>query len=81
MVFYCEQAAGFCNSVGYQDESYFASLVTMFEQALKLATTLLDSNRDALFTRLDEVRGISDFAYGVGNDMDFLLAKYTRRKN
>ena len=31
MVFYCEQAAGFCNDVGYQDEGYFNALVRMFE--------------------------------------------------
>jgi hypothetical protein len=36
MVFYCEQAAGFCNDVGYQDENYFNALVRMFEQALKV---------------------------------------------
>ena len=40
MVFYCECAAGFCNDVGYQDESYFNALVRMFEQALKIIAQL-----------------------------------------
>src|SRR3984893_2036905 len=36
MVFYCECAAGFCNGIVYQDDSYFDALVNMFEQALKI---------------------------------------------
>jgi hypothetical protein len=36
MVFYCERAAGFCNDIAQQDETYFDALVHMFEQALKL---------------------------------------------
>jgi hypothetical protein len=78
MVFYCEQAAGFCADIGYQEESYFSSLVRMFEQALTIANRLPANTRDALLTRLDRVRNISHkFGYGVGDDMDFLLAKYT----
>jgi hypothetical protein len=34
MVFYCERAVGFCNDVGYQDESYFNALVRMFASRL-----------------------------------------------
>ena len=51
----------------------------MFEQSLKLANALSVDRRDDLITRLDRVRVIShDFGYGVGDDMDFLLSKYTR---
>jgi hypothetical protein len=45
MVFYCEQAAGFCCDICIQDESYFAALVRMFEQALILANTLPAGSR------------------------------------
>ena len=80
MVFYCEQAAGFCGDVGNDDEGFFDALVHMFEQALKLANTLPTNGRDGLVTRLDRVRGISHkFGYGVGDDMDSLLSRYTRR--
>lgn len=80
MIFYCEQAAGFCRDICQQDEGYFDALVRMFEQALKSATTLPANGRDGLIARLDRVREIShDFGYGVGDDMDFLLTKYTRR--
>lgn len=80
MVFYCEQAAGFCSDIGNEDEGYFDALVRMFEGALKLATTLPAHGRDGLVSRLDGVRQISHkFGYGVGDDMDFLLSKYTRR--
>jgi len=82
MVFYCEQAAGFCADIGNEDENYFAALVGIFEQALAVANTLPPSVRDALVPRLDRVHRISQkFGYGVGDDMDFILAKYTKRRN
>src|SRR5205823_9156602 len=80
MVFYCERAAGFCSDVCNDDEGYFDALVCMFEQDMKYANVLSIDHRDQLVARLDRVRTIShDFGYGVGDDMDFLLAKYTRR--
>jgi hypothetical protein len=79
MVSYCENAAGFSNDVGYQDESYFDALVNMFEQALKATCQLPAGDRDALMVRLNRVRTIShNLGYGVGDDIDDLLAKYVR---
>jgi hypothetical protein len=78
MVFYCEQAAGFCSDICNDDEGYFDALVRMFEQTLKFANALSTDRRDDLVSRLDRVRTIShDFGYGVGDDMDLLLSKYT----
>lgn len=75
MVFYCERAAGFSDDVGLQDEGYFDALVRMFEQALKVITTLPEEPRAELLSRLDMVRRVShNFGYGVGDDMDDLLA-------
>jgi hypothetical protein len=75
MVYFCENAAGFSNDVGYQDEGYFNALVNMFEQAIKIARQLSAEDRDALIVRLDRVRTIShNLGYGVGDDMDSLLA-------
>jgi len=82
MVFYCEQAAGYCQDIGYQEEGFFDALVRMFEQALKSANTLPANGRDSLIARLNRVREIShDFGYGVGDDMDYLLAKYVKHPN
>ena len=79
MVSFCESAAGFSNDVGYQDEGYFDALVHMFEQALKATREISAGDRDALIARLDRVRTIShNLGYGVGDDMDELLAKYVR---
>jgi hypothetical protein len=79
MVFYCECAAGYCNDIGYQDDGYFDALVRMFEQALKIIGQLPAPDRDALIARLDRVRVIShNFGYGVGDDMDSLLARHRR---
>jgi hypothetical protein len=80
MVFYCELAAGFCSDIGYHDESYLDALVRMFEQALKASAQLSAGDRNALIARLDKARIISHkIGYGVGDDMDFLLAKYVRK--
>jgi hypothetical protein len=80
MVFYCERAAGFCNDVGYQDDSYFNALVRMFEQALMNIAQLCGSCHNSLIARLDKVRTMShNFGYGVGDDMDSLLGKYVRK--
>ena len=80
MVFYCEQAAGYCQDIGYQEEGFFDALVRMFEEALKAAQMLPADVRDRLIARLDRVREIShDFGYGVGDDMDYLMAKFAKR--
>ena len=77
MVFFCERAARFSNDVGLQDEGYFDALVRMFGQALKTIGALPQDCRPALMARLDAVRHIShNFGYGVGDDMDDLLAEY-----
>ena len=79
MVFYCECTAGYCNDIGYQDDGYFDALVRMFEQALKVIGQLPALDRNALIARLDRVRIIShNFGYGVGDDMDSLLARHRR---
>jgi hypothetical protein len=76
-VFYCEQAAGFSHDLGLQDEGYFDALVRMFDQAMKLAASMPVDRRKLLIARLDQVRQIShDLGYGVGDDMDYLLAKH-----
>jgi len=77
MVFYCERAAGFSHEVGLQDEGYFDALVRMFEQALKTIASLADAQRQPLWDRLNNVRRTChNFGYGVGDDMDDLLAEY-----
>ena len=78
MVFFCEQAARFCNDVGNDDYIYLGALVRMFGQALNVARTLPDASQAGLVARLDRVRGISHkLGYGVGEEMDLIFAKYT----
>lgn len=80
MVYYCETAAGFSSDIGLQDEGFFDALVRMFEQALKVTLQLPPRDRDATINRLDRVRTVShNLGYGVGDDMDFLLAKYAKK--
>ena len=61
MVFYCEQASGFSDDVGLDDDSYYDSLVRMFEQAVTVAMALADAQRDPLVDRLEDIR-----AWGQG---------------
>ncbi len=77
MVFYCERASDFSNALGFADEAYFSALVKMFEQALKISITLENEQRHDLLDRLDNVRSIShSLGYGVGDEMNILLAEY-----
>ena len=77
MVFYCENAAGFCEEFGNDDEGYLDALVNMCERALEVTSQLPAADREALIVRLDRVRTIShNLGYGVGDAMDDLLANY-----
>ena len=74
MVFYCECASDFSNTVGFGDVAYFKALLKMFEAALKVSVTL---QNDALLNRLDHVRSVShNLGYGVGDEMNIILADY-----
>lgn len=75
MVFYCEQAVGFCRGVGLEDERYLAALLSMFEQVLTLMPVLEAGQRDELLTRLDWLASASA-DLGVGDDMETLLDQY-----
>lgn len=49
----------------------------MFEQALKITGTLPEAAQAGCLKHLDAVRRIShNFGYGVGDDVEELLAKY-----
>jgi hypothetical protein len=77
MVFYCECASDFSNTVGFGDVAYFKALLRMFEAALKISVTLHNDLRDALLNRLDHVRSVShNLGYGVGDEMNIILADY-----
>lgn len=77
MVYYCEQASGFCNEFGMEDEGYFDALVRMFELALKTSSSLPEIERLALRERLAAVGyTCHNFGYGVGDEMDDLQKKY-----
>jgi hypothetical protein len=76
-VFYCERAAGFCRDVRHQEAAYFDALVRIFEQALQTTTNLTANIQSDLLTRLDRVRSIGhELGYGVGDNMDVLLAEF-----
>jgi len=72
-VYYCEQAIGFSNAVGLDDEGYYDALVRMFEQALKTVIALPQTRRESLLDRLQEVRASSEgIGWGVNYAFDDL---------
>jgi hypothetical protein len=86
MVYYCQQAAGFCRDVDYQDAAHSDALVHLFEQPLRTITDAVNSGavRNPLFGTPDHVRRIGrKLGYGIGDDMDILFAEFvssTRRR-
>lgn len=80
MVYYCEQAAGFCRDVDHQEAAYCDALVRMFGRALRNTTDLAASSgtiRNRLLKRLDSVLDVAhELGYGVGDHMDVLHAEF-----
>lgn len=77
MVFFCECATGRDSDVGPQGEGCFEALVRRFRRALKAIDALPTENRPPLLGRLDVARRLGqNLGYGVGDNMDDLLAKH-----
>ncbi len=77
MVYYCEQASGFGEEFGVDDEAYLDALVRMFERALETSSMLPEIERRALWGRLAAVsHNCRDFGYGVRDAMDDLQENY-----
>jgi len=76
-VFYCEACANLLGFCGMDDEGYFNALVRMFKQALKAILNLEPEQQTALVERLERVRHAGhNWGWGVGDDMDDLMAEY-----
>jgi hypothetical protein len=79
MVFYCEQAAGHRSIPHHAANVVAEPWCACSSRPSSSPTHYRPTAGMTLVSRLDRVRTIShDFGYGVGDDMDFLLSKYTR---
>ncbi len=77
MIFYCEKCTAFLGYCGMDDEGYFDALVRMFEQALKVIIKLDPGLQQSFVERMERVRKPGhNYVYGVGDDMDDLMAEY-----
>ncbi len=55
-IFYCEEAFGLLESCSIEDESYFASLIRMYERSLEFVSSLPPAERPTYLERLDKLR-------------------------
>ena len=75
-IFYCEEVFAFLNYCGMDDDSYFAALVRMFEQALKWVAGLPLAQRLPLLERLNRVRVAgTTIGWGVSDEFDTLWSQ------
>jgi hypothetical protein len=58
-IFYCEEAFVFLESCSLEDESYFASLIRMFERSLEFVSSLPPAERPFYLQRLDKLRSLA----------------------
>jgi len=71
MVFHCEQASGFSDDVGLDDDSYYDSLVRMFKQAVTMAMALPKVQREPYLDRLEDIRAWGQgMGWGLGEDFN-----------
>lgn len=62
---------------GRDDEGYFDALVRMFGQALKAIVALEPGQQEDFVEQLERVRHEGhNWGWGVGDDMDNLMAEY-----
>lgn len=55
-IFYCEEAIGFLESGGIEDESYFAALIRMYGRSIEFVSSLSPADRNTYIQRLDSLR-------------------------
>jgi hypothetical protein len=79
MVFYCEQASAFSQNFGMEGRSWFSSLLRVFRDALKVASTIPTKQRSTYISRLDRVRlACQSFGRFVGDDMNIIWGAVSR---
>jgi hypothetical protein len=72
-IFYCEEAFGFLESCGMEDESYFVALVRMYKRALEFVLSLPPTERANYLERLDKLRSRGrHVGWGVHDELNGL---------
>jgi hypothetical protein len=77
-IFYCEEAFGFLESCGMEDENYFVALIRMYDNALACVLKLPPTERLTYIERLDKLRlrsrsvgwGVEDNVNDLWHDAD-----------
>ena len=72
-IFYCEEAFGFIDSCGWDDERYLIALIRMCDQSVKFILNLPPAQRRTYLERLDKLRSRArHVGWGVGDELNRL---------
>ena len=72
-IFYCEEAFGFLESCGLEDESYLAALIRMYGRSLEFVSNLAAAERATYLERLDKLRARGrQIGWGVEEELNSL---------
>ena len=72
-IFYCEQAFGFLESCGLEDESYLAALIRMYGRSVEFVSNLAAAERATYLERLDKLRARGrQIGWGVEEELNSL---------
>jgi hypothetical protein len=72
-IFYCEEAFGFLESCGLEDESYLAALIRMYGLSLEFVSSLAAAERTTYLERLDKLRARGRLiGWGVEEELNSL---------
>jgi hypothetical protein len=71
--FYCEEAFGFLESCGMEDESYFTALIRMYGLSIEFVSRLSPAERTTYIERLDKLRSRGrNVGWAVGEEFNSL---------
>ena len=70
-IFYCEEAFGFLESCGFEDERYFVALVRTYDQATNLVLDLPVAQRHGYVKRLGSLRSRArPLGWGINEELN-----------
>jgi hypothetical protein len=72
-IFYCEEAVGFLESCGVENENYVAALIRMYDRSIEFVSRLPPAERVSCLKRLDKLRSrVKNVGWAVEEEFNSL---------